>query len=193
MQWLQELQFHSFQDCGKEYPRRSATSENQLMGQSVRSNIGLCHHYKSVDFSTCVKTCSNSASKGGKYFSSLKLAKKPVTCWVDNSQDGFSICELVRSTPQSVEPVEQASSGSSSLSYPSSIGFSLLHVQKVQLGPVQLCIKPLRSSGTERPRSLTPGKGSKLRAVASTIATRESALNKNKKLQELARQTAECA
>ena len=70
---------------------------------------------------------------------------------------------------------------------------TLLHVQKVQLGPVQLCIKPLRSSGTGGPRSLTPGKGSKLIAVASTIATRESALNKNKKLQELARQTAESA
>ena len=36
-------------------------------------------------------------------------------------------------------------------------------------------------------------KSSLLIAVASTIATKESALNKNKKLQELARQTAERA
>ena len=71
-------------------------------------------------------------------------------------------CKLVRSTPQSVEPPEQASSGSSNLSHPSSIGFSLRHAQKVQLDPVQLCIKLLGSSGTGGPRSLTQGNGSKL-------------------------------
>ena len=34
-QWLQNLQFHSSKDCGREYSRISASSENQLMGQSV--------------------------------------------------------------------------------------------------------------------------------------------------------------
>ena len=29
MQWLQTLQFYSMQDCGKEYSRISANSENQ--------------------------------------------------------------------------------------------------------------------------------------------------------------------
>ena len=49
VQWLQTLQFHSVQDCGREYSRISASRENQLMGQSVRFNTGLCHHYESVE------------------------------------------------------------------------------------------------------------------------------------------------
>ena len=32
-QWLQTLQFCSIQNCGREYSRISASSENQLMGQ----------------------------------------------------------------------------------------------------------------------------------------------------------------
>ena len=35
--------------CGKQYSRISASSENQLMGQSVRFNIALCCHYESVE------------------------------------------------------------------------------------------------------------------------------------------------
>ena len=49
VQRLQNLQFHSLQDCGREYSRISASSENQLMGQSVTFNIGLCHHYELVN------------------------------------------------------------------------------------------------------------------------------------------------
>ena len=42
-QWLQNLHLHSFQfysiqDCGREYTRIGASSENQLMGQSVMLN-----------------------------------------------------------------------------------------------------------------------------------------------------------
>ena len=33
----------------KEYSRVRASSENQLMGPSVRFNIGLCRHYQSVE------------------------------------------------------------------------------------------------------------------------------------------------
>ena len=49
VQWLQTLQFYCFQDCGREDSRISASSKNQLMGQSVRLNIGFCHHYDSVE------------------------------------------------------------------------------------------------------------------------------------------------
>jgi len=48
VQRLQNLQFHSPKDCGREYSRISPSNENQLMGQSVRLNIGLCHHYSLV-------------------------------------------------------------------------------------------------------------------------------------------------
>ena len=41
MQRLQDLQFHSLQDCGREYSRISASSENPLKGQSIRLNIKL--------------------------------------------------------------------------------------------------------------------------------------------------------
>ena len=50
VQWLQTLQFHSPKDCGREYSRVSGSSENQLMGQSVRLNMGVCRHYESVEF-----------------------------------------------------------------------------------------------------------------------------------------------
>ena len=49
VQRLQTLQFHSLQDCEREFSRISAGSENQLMGQSVRLNIALYHHYESVE------------------------------------------------------------------------------------------------------------------------------------------------
>ena len=49
MQWLQNLQFYSPEDCGRENSKISASSENQLMEQSVRFNIGLYHHYESVE------------------------------------------------------------------------------------------------------------------------------------------------
>ena len=49
VKWLQNLQLYCMQDCGRKYSRISASSENQLMGQSVRFNIGLCHYYKSVE------------------------------------------------------------------------------------------------------------------------------------------------
>ena len=50
VQWLQNLQFYSLQDCGRVYSRVSASSENQIMGQSVRLSMGLCCHYESVEF-----------------------------------------------------------------------------------------------------------------------------------------------
>ena len=49
VQQLQNLQFYSMQHCGREDSRISANRESQLMGQSVRFNIGLCHHYESVE------------------------------------------------------------------------------------------------------------------------------------------------
>ena len=49
VQWLQTLQFQSSKGCGRDNSKISASSENQWMGQSIGFNIGLYHHYESVE------------------------------------------------------------------------------------------------------------------------------------------------
>ena len=67
VQRLQTFEFHYLQDCGREYSRISASSANHLMGQSVRLNIGLYHHYESVELeSECFCCYSNDNSRKGE-------------------------------------------------------------------------------------------------------------------------------
>ena len=80
-QWLQHLEFHSFQDCGREYSRISASSENQLMGQSVMLKVTmnkLCARLFIIIFmmftrkSEYIPTVTNFASILANYFYFLR-------------------------------------------------------------------------------------------------------------------------